>query len=195
MSLTPEPPNNCVVKNDCKLTVKATDPSGAPKSVQVSVSVKDVNEAPEFPSGAPTTLTVEENDTDKDLLKPDGDDANTDPDDLDDADYVATDEDTTYDTAFEYILEGPDGGDKKLLSIDSDGVLTVHTDHEPNYEKQSSYSIVIVVTSSDEDGAARGKLSARLAVTVNVSDQEDTGTGEAVTETVAGGPRDLCRAQ
>ena len=165
--------NNCVAKNACELTVKATDPSGAPKSVQVSVSVKDVNEAPKFPTGAPTTLTVEENDTEKDLLKPDGDDPGTDPDDLGDSDYAATDQDSTLDDTTEYALEG---ADKAKFSISTAGLLTVATDHDPDYEKQSSYSIVIVVTSSDENGPARGKLSARLAVTVNVSDQEDTGT-------------------
>ena len=118
--------NNCVVKNDCKLTVKATDPSGAPKSVQVSVSVKDVNEAPEFPSGAPTTLTVSELATDNKQLQ-----AGDPLADLGGTAYVATDEDTTYDTAFEYILEGPDGGTKKLLSITDSGVLSVHLRRPP----------------------------------------------------------------
>ena len=53
----------------------------------------DVNEAPKFSDAAPTALTVTENETVKQLRKPDGVDAGDDPDDLVSGDYVATDGD------------------------------------------------------------------------------------------------------
>ena len=71
------PTNNAYV-----ITVRATDPSGAPGVATVTITVTDVNEAPKFPATAPTALTVtEQPDAEpptpptKALIQPDGDDA------------------------------------------------------------------------------------------------------------------------
>ena len=84
---------------------------------------------------------------------------------LDDTDYVATDDDAA-DTAFTYSVGGADEGSFEISSV---GVLTVKSDHDPDYEKQKEYSITLMV---EDDEFAMGKVD----VTVKVRDAEDVGT-------------------
>ena len=61
------------------------------------------------------------------------------------------------------------GADKDSFSISlCNGVLTVATDHTPNYEKKKSYSITLMV---EDDEFALGTLD----VTVKVRNAEDPG--------------------
>ena len=173
------PTNNCTAQNACVVTVTATDPSGADASQDVTITIENANEGPKFDRDtadgvqAPrTTLWVTENDDDNQLRTTKADADGTD-DNLPPAEYVATDEDdghTVPDTGG-YALEG---ADKDKFGISDTAVLTVggDDDHEPDYEKQTSYSITIVVNS----GTGADLRRTRLDVTVNVVDAEDTGS-------------------
>ena len=154
--------------------VTATDPSSASGFVDVAVTVKDINDTPAFASAAPKTLYVAE-DVGTSGYSADlhTDEAGT--TDLDSAAYVVTDDDTA-DTTFAYGVEGADAG--KFSIVSDTGVLTVKSDHKPNYEKQKSYSITITAsdngtnnTAGDEDDA-----KATLDVTVKVTNVEDAGS-------------------
>ena len=172
-SLTPAPPVSAdnvnpatAGNNHYVLQVRATDPSTASTTVNVIVTVTDANEAPEFPEAAPKTLQVSElTSAAKQLQTPGTPLANLDP-----AAYVPTDEDEgdTVPTTGGYDVEG---ADEEFFSIGNDGALTVATDHTPNYEEQSSYSITIVTRS----GVGTRRLTGRMDVTVNVVDAEDDG--------------------
>ena len=143
--------------------VTVTDPSGASALVSVVITVNNVNDAPVFPTAAPKTLWVNENETDETLRTTD---AVTGPE-VSGVAYVATDDDAG-DTSFTYSVGGADKGS---FSISNAGVLTVEADHDPDYEKQKEYSITLMV---EDDEFAMGKVD----VTVKVRDAEDAGKVE-----------------
>ena len=143
--------------------VTVTDPSGASESVFVVITVNNVNDAPVFPTAAPKTLWVNENEAEETLRTTDAVDGT----EVDDAAYVATDDDAD-DTSFTYTVGGTDKGS---FAIDSSGVLTVKSDHDPDYESQKEYSITLMV---EDDEFAMGKVD----VTVKVRDAEDVGKVE-----------------
>ena len=172
--------------NAYKVTVVATDPSGATTAVEVTINVQDVNEAPEFDStdtelasGDPAALTVVEKTTGLDR----------DPDTVivEELAYTAVDVDDGAPT----LTYGLEGADKDFFTIgnteETRGVLSFAEDHTPDYETQKSYSITI--TASD------GKLTGRLDVIVTVTNAEDDGmvmlsqlepqVGRSVTATVS----------
>ena len=166
------------------LLVKATDPSGAGTTQAVAVTVSDINEAPAFVAGddTPKVLNVVEN-TDDLRTGADGTTA------LGETAYNADDEDATQtltgsptdaDTEANASLD-VEGADKKYFTIEDTGVLAfveddpdtddTDEDHEPDFEKKSSYSITVVATS----GTGNRLLKTRLDVTVHVIDAEDKG--------------------
>ena len=179
--------------------VKATDPSGASETQDVVITIKDVNESPEFntettgtnPLGGQLTLYIDENltsvttpralvlRTEEDF---DANNANA------PANYVAADNDNTG-RSVDSITYTVEGADKKFFSIGTAGTgdltFTVELNAAgkgANFEKKSSYSITIVATSvgtTDDTNAAdeedRGKTYGRLDVTIKVVDGEDTG--------------------
>ncbi len=153
------------------LRVRASDPSTAAATVNVIVTVTEVNEPPAFADDAPTLLSVVEK-VNEDLpvitVEHSGDpiDANT---------YAVTDQDGIVsdpggydDTTYTYSVSGPDGD---ALAFGSDGVLVFRTGHEPDFENQSSYSITVEAHSGD--GPRR--LSTTLDVAIEVVDGEDAG--------------------
>ena len=164
--------DNCTTTaNTCEVTVTATDPSGAAIDQDVTITIENVNEAPGFTVEEPrTTLWVTENADPLTLRVGKAADADA----LPGTEYVATDQDTTPATATGSITYGLDGADKDKFGIDTSGVLTIGgaDSHTPDYEKQSSYSITIVVSS----GTGNDLRRTRLDVTVNVVDAEDEGT-------------------
>ena len=178
------------------ITVTATDPSGAPGTAMVTVTITDINDAPKITAadsgaGNRKALTVAENvdtsDTTGDL------DANPDTDGIQDPTFVALDADdgdvnagddseatTTVPATvrLKYSVEGADKGVFQLSSTTSDNdttgvTLSFKTDHKVNYEKQKEYSISIVAR---DDSAPEGV--ATLDVTVTVTNEEDDGTVE-----------------
>ena len=145
------------------VVVTVVDPSGADASVDVEILVNNVNDAPAFGEDAPKTLWVTENDTGKQLRTDEDDDS---ANNLDNGAYGADDDDEA-DTTLTYILSGADKGSFAFST--AAGVLTVASDHSPDYEKQKSYSITLMV---EDDEFAVGMID----VTVNVVNAEDDGT-------------------
>ena len=151
------------------LRVRVSDPSTASATVNVIVTVTEVNEPPAFDDGAPTLLSVVEN-VDPPVIRVGHSvvliDAGT---------YAVTDQDGEVtgtdgydDTNYTYTVSGADGDD---FVFNTDNVLTFMTGHEPDFEDQSSYSITVVAHSGE--GARR--LSASLDVIIEVGDGDDAG--------------------
>ena len=171
----PALPGNEVADNagnsEYVLRVRVSDPSTALATVNVIVTVTEVNEPPAFKDEAPTLLSVVERAGLPDI--PDitvGHDGSP----IDAGTYAVTDQDG--------IVTGPDGyddtnytysvlgADLDVLAFDS-GILTFRTGHEPDFEDQSSYSITVVAHS----GEGSRRLLAALDVTIEVVDGEDAG--------------------
>ena len=161
------------------VTVKATDPSGAPKTQDVTVTINDVNDAPKFPDSALKALWVTEKLT---ALRTDDEDTTaalaatvyvaTDADAGDAGAGDAADPDADFPiVALTYDLEGPDAS--KFSVTRNEGGTEVELefdDHTPNYEKQAEYEITIVAT---DDSAPEGV--GKVAVTITVVNAEDDG--------------------
>ena len=158
----PEEDAGDALNGEYVLRVMASDPSTASATVNVIVTVTDVNEAPVFvDEDAPTALRVTE-DADPPVITV-GErgvpvDART---------YAVTDQDGG-DTTYRYSVSGDDGD---LFAFNSSGILSFKEGHEPDYEEQSSYSITVVGRS----GVGGRRLSATLDVTIEVVDGEDAG--------------------
>ena len=170
------------------LRVKVSDPSTSSATVNVIVTVANVNEPPEFDEDVPTLLRVEEDANPPIITFGDGDTpltANT---------YAVTDQDGIVegpdgydDTFYEYSVSGADSG---FLAFNN-RVLSFRAGHKPDYERKSSYSIVIVAHS----GKGSRRLAATLDVTIGVMDAEDDGKVDSVPATAAGGDRHPCYDQ
>ena len=151
------------------LRVRASDPSTASVTVNVIVTVTEVNEPPAFDDGAPTLLSVVEN-ADPLVMKEgrSGPAIKDDTYEVTDQDGSVSDPDGYDDTTYTYSVSGVDGDD---FVLGSSGKLTFKTGHEPDFEDRSSYSITVVAHSGE--GARR--LSATLDVTIEVGDGDDAG--------------------
>ena len=143
------------------LRVRVSDPSTASATVNVIVRVTQVNEPPDFAEDVPTLISVVEN-VDPPVITV-GDSGT--PVDADT--YAVTDQDSG-DTARTYSVSGDD---REVLAFDG-GILKFVTDHEPDYETKSPYSIAVVARS----GTGSRRRSTTLDVTIEVVDGEDAGT-------------------
>ena len=142
--------------------MRVSDPSTAAATVNVIVTVAEVNEAPQFAEDAPTLLSVAENEDPpvfmiEHINAPVGADT-----------YAVTDRDED-DTTFTYSVSGPDS---EAFAIDATGNLDFAEGHRPDFEDRSSYSITIEASS----GEGERSLTATLDVTIEVVDAEDPGT-------------------
>ena len=149
------------------LRVRVSDPSTASATVNVVVTVTEVNEPPAFKEDAPTLLRVRENVDPPALTLDDGET------EVDEMTYAVTDQDGIVegsydDTSYTYSVSG---ADSRYFAFDGDGVLGFRTGQRPDFEKKSSYSITIVARS----GQGPRRLSASLDVTIEVVDTEDDG--------------------
>ena len=145
------------------LRVRVSDPSTASATVNVIVTVTDMNEAPHFADDAPTVLRVRENQgLQVDPLAITLEDGET---GIDDDTFAVTDQDVddTIDTYSVTVV------DSEVLAFN--GILRFVEGHEPDFEDQSSYSITVVARS----GEGRRRLSTTLDVTIEVVDGEDPG--------------------
>ena len=151
------------------LRVRATDPSTASATVNVIVTVTDVNEPPEFAEDAPTLLSVVENEDPLNItVRHGGPSINAGTYAVTDQDGIFTGSNPYDDATYTYSVTG---ADSDALTINGSGGLSFTADHEPDYEEQSSYSITIEARSGE--GARR--LSTTLDVTIDVVDAEDDG--------------------
>ena len=149
------------------LRVRVSDPSTASATVNVIVTVTDVNEAPTFDEDAPTELWVFETTDPED---PENTDIfwlqdGTEPVYVDAATYAVTDRDGA-DAARAYSVTGDDSD---VIVFDSADILSFIVGYLPDHEEKSSYSITIVARSGS---GFRGR-TATLDVTVNVGDGQD----------------------
>ena len=142
--------------NDYVLRMRASDPSTASDTVDVIVTVRPVNEPPDFAEGVPTLLKVAEN-ADPAVITFGEDDNEVDADT-----FAVTDQDGAV-TSAAYSVTGDDRETFRIVS----SALTFVDDHEPDYEEQGSYSIIVTARS--------GGLSTSLDVTIEVVDTEDIG--------------------
>ena len=159
------------------LKVTATDPSGAPATIFVVVTVKEVDEAPTFaPAPAnPSSIKVTEGMQIGAGENPAG------------VTYVATDpEGATNEVA--YTLAGDDVAKFSLPENGAGGVLTfkgeTSTDDgyfRPNFEspadknKDNKYEVTVVATATPSGGTASTVVGMK-AVTVTVENGEDAGS-------------------
>ena len=152
------------------LRVRVSDPSTASATVNVIVTVTEVNEAPIFDEDVPTVLRVTEN-TDSPVITFEDSDTSVNAETyaVTDEDGSVTGPDTYDDTTYTYSVTG---ADSKVIAFNSAGILSFMAGHKPDYEKQSSYSIAIVARS----GEGPRRLTASLDVIVEVVDAEDTGS-------------------
>ena len=144
------------------LRVRASDPSTASATVNVIVTVRDVNEPPTFGERVPTVLRVKENQAPQvdPLVITFGDDDS----EVDAETFAATDQDSDDVTVPHRVT----GDDEEFLGFDRlTKILGIKADHKPDYEEKSSYSITVVARSR-----AR---STSLDVTIEVVDTEDVG--------------------
>ena len=151
------------------LRVRVSDPSTAADTVNVIVTVAEVNEAPHFDADAPTLLSVPENE-DPPVIRIDHGSSRVDADT-----YAVTDQDGSVggtdgydDTTYTYSVSGPDADD---LTFNAAGVLSFRVGHEPDFEDRSSYAITIQAHSGEGDRS----LTSTLDVTIEVVDREDAG--------------------
>ena len=155
------------------VTVTATDPSLAPTTVTVTISVMDLNEAPTFGDNLVTKWTVPESiDTTSGItLTPAEGTAQT---------YSATELDQLLDSndspVTDTVVLSIEGADKDKFDLDMDtGALSFADDHRPNYEKQAEYSITIVAKDANTVAPNRIPMTKSLDVTVEVTNVEETG--------------------
>ena len=168
------------------VVLRATDPSSASATVDVTVLLTNANESPVFTKDTDgdfiqTTLYIAEDGATEavgpEIFTNDGLSAAV-------VAYSATDEDTTtLDDEPTFTLEG---ADKDSFSLTEAGVLTTEQADasatppvvglKANFEDKSEYSITIVAQSTGASGTTdRGTKYTRLDVTVKVVDREDAG--------------------
>ena len=134
------------VKSSYSVTVKADDNNGGTATIDVTITVADVNEPPEFDSATATREVPENTEAGENIGAP----------------VTATDPDTGDTPA--YTLGGTDAN---FFDIDaSTGQL--QTQAALDYETKSSYTVT--VTASD------GALTATVDVTVTVTNIDEAGT-------------------
>ena len=153
-------------KNAYSVTVSVSDSNGGSDSIDVTINVTDVNEAPSFTDGTSTTRSIAE-----------------DIGHFSDIGTAVSATDPENDT-LEYSLGGTDG---ELFGIDSPtGQLYVGNSSFLDYETKTSYSVTVSVSD--------GSLTDSIDVTINVTDvneapvfTEGTSTTRAVAENTGSG--------
>ncbi len=153
--------DNADGSNTYTITVRATDDDASNQKFTdyaVVITVTDVNEQPEFTGTPETAITLDEHDANDNYVV------------MDQADYVAYDEEGG-------VTWSLTGTDRRDFAISADGVVTfVKT---PNYEAPEDsggnnvYEFNVVATDV-QSGSSRRNVS--IAVTVTVGDVEEAGT-------------------
>ncbi len=151
--LQTEAPLDSDTKSRHTVTVTATDRAGLTDEITVTITVADVNEAPEFDDGPATTRTVPENTRQSQNI---GDPvAATDPDSRD---------------RLTYTLGGEDAASFDIVA--SSGQL--RTRAALDFEATTTYSVIVYVRDSkDKFGAGDTATDDEITVTINVDDVEE----------------------
>ena len=149
---------NFETKDSYSVTVNTSDGQGGISSINVTISVTDVNDAPVFTAGSSTTRTIAENTA-----------VNVNIGTV----VSATDEDGD---TLTYTLGGIDAASFNIIS--STGQLQTQT--ALDYENKASYSVVITVSD--------GNLTDSITVTINITSVNEAPTftdGAATTRQIA----------
>ena len=145
------------------VTVTATDPFGATAMSAVTITVTDLNEAPMLSGGA-TSIDLAENLTDLD-------DVST---NVAEDEFIATDEDTSVDTA-DALSWTLSGADASKFNISESTPRTLSFKEAPDYEdpadsgRDNVYEVTVKVTDTEGN-------SDEQDVTVKVTNVEEPGT-------------------
>ncbi|MCG9127788.1 cadherin domain-containing protein [Candidatus Poribacteria bacterium] len=144
---------NYEVKNtySVSITVSDNESPALTDSIDVTININDVNDAPVFSDGESTTRSVDENTASGNNIG---------------SVVSATDEDTlpSADT-LTYTLGGTDSGSFTIVSTTGQ----LQTSSSLNYETKPSYSVTVTVT---DNGSTPG-LTDTIAVTINLNDVND----------------------
>ena len=151
--LQTEAPLDSDTKSRHTVTVTATDRAGLTDEITVTITVADVNEAPEFDDGPATTRTVPENTGRNQNIG---------------APVAATDPDSG--DRLTYTLGGTDAASFDIVA--SSGQL--RTRAALDFEATSTYSVTVSVhDSKDKFGAGDTATDDETTVTINVDDVEE----------------------
>ncbi len=160
-------PLNYEVQSSYKIKVEVTDDSNTnTASINVTVNITDVNEAPIFPETTDTTLEIEENTAgDTNIGDPV---AATDPDGTD-----VNPEDDNVDALTYSLVDATDpNADAAAFAIDS-GTGQLKTKNPLDYETKNEYTVTVK--------ASDGALEAEIDVTISIIDVEVEPTNNAPT--------------
>ena len=160
-------PLNYEVQSSYKIKVEVTDDSNTnTASINVTVNITDVNEAPIFPETTDTTLEIEENTAgDTNIGDPV---AATDPDGTD-----VNPEDDNVDALTYSLVDATDpNADAAAFAIDS-GTGQLKTKNPLDYETKNEYRVTVK--------ASDGALEAEIDVTISIIDVEVEPTNNAPT--------------
>ena len=152
-------------KDTYSVTVTARDSRGLTGSMEVTINVGDVNEAPKFPAGTATRAVAENTATDQDFGDP------VEATDQDDGDSVT------------YSMEGTDAASFGIGSGSGQLKTVAALDHTD----KDSYSVTVVAT---DTAGAKGRIDVTITVTdVNEAPAfpaSETGTRSIPENTAAG---------
>ena len=158
---------NCITKNECKVTVTATDPGGRSAEATVNIEILDVDETPKF-EGEVDTDTPPLNVASVSHAEFDEDDADTSRKSV--STYTADDQDDKdTPTKLRWSLAGNDADD---FAINNMGALTFM--QEPDYEaptdsgRNNVYDVTVQATDTGDNTASK-------RVRVTVTNVEETG--------------------
>ena len=146
-------------KNAYTVTVSVSDGKGGSDSIDVTINVSNVNEAPRFTEGDSTTRTVAENTVSGTNIG---------------SAVAATDVDAN--TTLSYSLSGTDAASFSIVGTTGQ----LQTRAALNFESKTSYSVTITVSD--------GNLTDSIDVTINVSNVNEAPRfteGDSTTRTVA----------
>ena len=134
--------------------VTATDPSNATDTIAVTITVTDVNEAPEFPTETGARSVAENTAAGQPIGSP----------------VAATDPDTN--DTLTYSLSGTDAASFDIN--DQTGQISVGTDTALDYETRKSYTVTVSVRDSkNASGNADTATDDTIDVTITVTNEDD----------------------
>ena len=148
-------------KSSYSVSVSVSDNNGGSDSIDVTISITDVNEAPSFASTTATRSIAENTASGEDIG----------------AAVAATDVDGD---TLSYTLGGTDAASFNIVSTSGQ----LQTSAALDYETKNSYSVTVTAA----DGTGEGSLSASIPVTITLTDVNDAPVftaGDSTTRTIA----------
>ena len=149
-------------KSSYSVSVSVSDNNGGSDSIDVTINVTNVNEAPSFASSTATRSIAENTASEQNIGSA----------------VTATDVDAN--TTLTYTLGGTDASSFSIVSTSGQ----LQTSAALDYETKNSYSVTVTAA----DGTGDGSLSTSIPVTINLTDVNDAPVftdGDTTTRTIA----------